>query len=63
MIDWGTWVIVAAIAWPDGHTDCYHPQTLLDEPACIATAKQINHRWHDAHIVGFATCQLAQGDR
>ena len=62
MIDWGAWVIVAAIAWPGGHIDSYAPTTLFDEPACIAEAKVINARWHDAGVIGFATCRKVWND-
>jgi hypothetical protein len=60
MPDLGSWVIVAAIAWPGGHIDSYTPTTQFDQPACIAEAQAINHRWRDAQIVGFATCRKAQ---
>ena len=57
MLDWGAWVIVAAIAWPDGHIDSYTPTTLFDQPACLVEAQQINHRWNTAGLIGFATCR------
>ena len=57
MTDAAVWLIVAAIAWPDGHIDSYTPTTQFDQPGCIAEAQAINHRWHDAKIVGFATCR------
>lgn len=60
MPDLGAWVIVAAIAWPGGHIDHYTPTTRFPEAGCIAEANAINHRWHEANIVGFATCRPAQ---
>lgn len=63
MITWGAWVIVAAIAWPDGHIDSYTPTTLFDQQACIAEAQQINHRWLAGGTVGFATCRKIGGEQ
>jgi hypothetical protein len=59
MVDWGAWVIVAALAGAGNTVFIYRPSTRFDLPACVRQAKDINQRWHHAGIAGFATCNLA----
>ena len=61
-MDWGSFVIVAVLIWPDGHSDVYKPTTLFDETACFRQAKQINVEWERSQITGFATCRRAGED-
>ena len=62
MVDWGAWVIVAALAGAGNNVFIYRPSTRFDLPACVRQAKDINQRWHHAGIAGFATCNLAEGE-
>ena len=58
-MDWGAYVIVAAIIWPNGQVADYHPTTLFDKDACIREAIQINDEWREEGRHGFASCMQA----
>ena len=56
MVDFGVYVIVASIVWPNNVMTTYRPETRFDISACRTQAADINKRWREASIVGFATC-------
>ena len=58
-MNWGAFVIVATLLWPDGRLDTYTPSTRFDASACLAAATQINREWQTAAVHGFATCRAA----
>lgn len=58
-MDWGTYVIVASILWPDGKLDTYRPTTRFDEIACFKEARRLNAEWHASETMGMAVCRKA----
>jgi hypothetical protein len=68
VIDFGAWVISAAIVCTGrvqidgqphdctGKVESFAPQKRFSEWACGEIARDINHRWNQQNIVGFAKC-------
>lgn len=71
MIDFGAWVISAAIVCTGrvqidglphdctGKVERFAPKTLFEASDCWALSRAINKRWNEQNVVGFAKCVLA----
>jgi hypothetical protein len=52
-----TYLMIAAIIWPDGVFQPLNPSVTFDKAACLTSAHDVNQRWLTAGITGIATCQ------
>lgn len=53
------YMLAATVILPSGAAQDFRPPDQLTQAECLKAARQINAEWHEANIVGFATCHKA----